>query len=781
MRILLVEDDEVLSDLLNQALTSQTYAVDGVDNGQFALDYALSATYDLLIIDVGLPGMDGISLCQQLRSDGCTVPILLITAKDATAERIRGLDAGADDYLIKPIDVGELQARVRALLRRGDVAPNPVLELDGLRLDPVACEVAFENRPLALTPKEYSLLELFMRNPSRVYSRGQIIEHLWTFDDPPLEDSVKAHIKGLRQKLKKVGAADWIENIYGLGYRLSPQGQFSSTAASPSGEPVAMAAPSVERQFNQAMDSLWQQHLGSMQERLGLIEQATVAAIAQTLTAPMQQQAAQAAHKLAGVLGMFGKDEGTHLARQIEQMFVETQAELNSQELRSQVQQLAQQMQLPLLQLAGHPEMNAEIASPLQAIGHEPIPLPTSTPDARLLLVDPDLELGDGLQHLAQAAGQLWYQVTQWADAQTWLKTHQPDLVVVDATQTDRSVLLPWVAELSHRTPAIPVLVLTRHDELADRVAIAQAGAQGALVKPVTPDQIWGVAAQLLQKGRSLSLNLLVVDDDTVFLDALRPMLEPWGITMTALSDPMQFWQGLQTTVPDLLILDVEMPGLNGIELCQAVRTDPNWQSLPILFLTSRRDRDTVQQIFAAGADDYISKPVLGPELLTRIMNRMERHRLLQTLIHKDPVTGLANQPQSSRELEALIHACQGHQPMSLIVLTLPDLSEVNHRYGHTVGNRVLQQWASVLRSQFRSGESLGYWGNSEFVIGMVGLVQEQVGDRLDPVLQTLRRQIFTASDGTRFQVSNRVGMAHYPQQGATLVALYQAAVSSVS
>ena len=223
MRILLIEDDEILTSVLVGALQQQRYVVDTVDDGRFGLEYAQSGLYDLLLIDVGLPRLDGISLCQQLRNEGDKTPILLMTAKDAPDEKIRGLDAGADDYLTKPLDVGELQARLRALLRRGEVSPTTVLEIGQLRLDPVSCEVFYADRLLKLTPKEYSLLELFLRNPTRVFSRGHIIEHLWTFDDPPLEDSVKAHVKGLRRRLKKAGADGWIENVYGLGYKLSPE------------------------------------------------------------------------------------------------------------------------------------------------------------------------------------------------------------------------------------------------------------------------------------------------------------------------------------------------------------------------------------------------------------------------------------------------------------------------------------------------------------------------------------------------------------------------------
>jgi DNA-binding response OmpR family regulator len=168
-----------------------------------------------------LPELDGISFCQQLRAQGYQMPILMVTARDTVSDKISGLDAGADDYIVKPVDLGELFARIRALLRRGNVSSPPVLEWGSLRLDPSTYEVSYAHAPIHLTPKEYCLLELLLRHGRKILSRRAIIEHIWSIEESPEEDTVKVHLRSLRQKLKAAGAPDnFIETVHGMGYRL---------------------------------------------------------------------------------------------------------------------------------------------------------------------------------------------------------------------------------------------------------------------------------------------------------------------------------------------------------------------------------------------------------------------------------------------------------------------------------------------------------------------------------------------------------------------------------
>jgi len=221
MRLLLVEDDVSLAAALAEAFVDQRYVVDIVNDGEVAWQQVNSLDYDLILLDVLLPKLDGISLCQRLRACGYGVPILMLTARDTTTDKVSGLDAGADDYVVKPVDLQELLARIRALLRRGSSRLFPILKWENLQLDPSTYEVTYKKQPLQLTPKEFSLLELFLRNGRRVLSRSVIIGSLWSLEDPPEEDTVKAHVKSLRHKLKTVGAPnDLIETVHSVGYRL---------------------------------------------------------------------------------------------------------------------------------------------------------------------------------------------------------------------------------------------------------------------------------------------------------------------------------------------------------------------------------------------------------------------------------------------------------------------------------------------------------------------------------------------------------------------------------
>jgi len=489
MKILLVDDDEFLSDLLTRSLAAYHYVVDTVKDGEMGWTYGSTFDYDLIVLDIMLPRLDGISLCQRFRAEGYTTPILLLTAQDTSTAKVNGLDAGADDYVVKPFDVAELSARIRALLRRSSVSPFPLLTWGDLLLNPSSCEVTYNAKPLTLTTKEYELLELFMRESQHVFSTDEILGRLWSSEEFPSEATVRSHIRRVRHKLLTAGApSDFIATVHGRGYFLkaadaAQQGTKSDRPTHPQAEYLAF------------LNETWLAQKAKILTQLTIFEEAIATLDQGTLSPSVQEKAYHAAHKLAGTLGTFGLSQAMTLARQLEQSFA-----------------------------------------------------PDSSQPKIIDLV-------------------------------TLLKALQQDL-------QNRHTLDSFGA-----------------------IAIPQPS-------PDTSEQ---------------NTKVMIVDDDQHWLKTLPSLLKPWGFKITTLAEPQQFWTVLQSVTPDLLVLDVNMPDMNGFELCQALRHDPRWQRLPILFLSGLTDQSTQNHAFNLGADDYLCKPIMGVDLANRILNRLQRVRAWAT------------------------------------------------------------------------------------------------------------------------------------------------------
>lgn len=221
MKILIIEDNKLLAESLAESLLHQRYMVDIVYDGEDAWMQVKWREYNVILLDLKLPDLSGIEFCKNLRSQGSLTPILVISGNSTTENIALALDAGADDYLVKPLNLMEVSARVRALLRRGNCISFPILEWQGLRLDPCSYEITYYEKPVYLTVKEFKILELLLRNPQRVFNRSSIIDFVWQSEDYPGEDTVKTHIRSIRSKLKAiVPTSDLIETVYNVGYRL---------------------------------------------------------------------------------------------------------------------------------------------------------------------------------------------------------------------------------------------------------------------------------------------------------------------------------------------------------------------------------------------------------------------------------------------------------------------------------------------------------------------------------------------------------------------------------
>ncbi|NEU74909.1 response regulator transcription factor [Hassallia byssoidea VB512170] len=221
MLILLVEDDPAQLEPLRAALIKAGHIVDAIEDGETAQWLISQKDYDLLILDWMLPQVSGIKLCQEYRRMGKTAPVLMLTAKDTTSDKVIGLDAGADDYLVKPIDIIELLARVRALGRRSPQWIGDTLSLASLHLDLTNLTIQRHQVTAQLSGREFQLMEYMMRHPRQVLSHTQIEQSLWGWGTEPESNAVTTLVRRLRQRLQTVGAKDWLETVYGMGYRLN--------------------------------------------------------------------------------------------------------------------------------------------------------------------------------------------------------------------------------------------------------------------------------------------------------------------------------------------------------------------------------------------------------------------------------------------------------------------------------------------------------------------------------------------------------------------------------
>lgn len=637
MRILLVEDDEAISRALETILTEHHYVVDVAKDGQIGWECVEAFTYDLVVLDVLLPRLGGIQFCQQLRAQDCQIPVLLLTAQNSSRDRVVGLDAGADDYMVKPFEPQELLARLRVLLRRkGSVRPT-VLEWVTLRLDPGLCEVTYDGRPVLLTPKEYRLLELFLRHPQRIFSRSVILDHLWSCEEAPGEDTVTVHIKGLRQKLKQQGApADLIQTVYGQGYRLK---QATEPIAPSCGLPVWVRQGLVEQKTRARLADVWTKYQGLNRDRCLVLEQIGTQMLIGTIAEEEYQKACQTAHQLAGALGVFGFAAGSNLARTIEHILQSHSSSNPHQPDPNQAMHLL------------------NLVSQLKQTLQSPPTLPNRVP--LLLVINDDAELAKQILSMAVTCGieMQWVEnLTAFEERKGLMATYESGDYLKDEpiglinlpSGTEDRLTIP--TEGSLQTPHPLVLFVANQDDLAMRVKAARLGAHVFLdqsdlklvmmqlntstqLRTECPTQT--LSAQVLEVVKwaqahvcAAPAKVMVVDDDPQILAGIRALLEPWGLQLATLAEPRQFWHMLEDFVPDLLLLDVQMPHFNGIELCRVVRNAPQWKDLPVLFLTMHLDAPTVQQAIAAGGNDYMSKAVNAKELVTCILNRLDRTRL---------------------------------------------------------------------------------------------------------------------------------------------------------
>lgn len=396
----------------------------------------------------------------------------------------------------------------------------------------------------------------------------------------------------------------------------------------------------------------------------------------------------------------------------------------------------------------------------------------------RVLVVDDDRALCESIAAAATLRGMRCDTAAGPRDARALCAERPPTIVLLDLTfppdgMADAYALL---SELSAATPPIPVLVLTGTGVFTDRVEAARRGSRAFLTKSLLPDEVLDAVEQFLARDRLVSTRVLIVDDDPAVLGAMRVLLAAQDLEVSTLADPLRFWETLEEVAPELLILDVDMPGVNGPELCRTVRNDPRWSAVAVIFATAHTDAATVEEAFSAGADDYIAKPIVAGELVNRVANRLERIRLFRAQAETDYLTGLATRAKADKDLAHLAAlADRFSEPLSVAMLDVDSFKLVNDRYGHPVGDSVLRRLGEHLRRDFRGTDVIGRWGGEEFIVGMYGMTRQDGVRRLSDTLGRFGEEEFTDGRETA-RVSFSAGVAEYPLDGSDLGAVSRAA-----
>ncbi|WP_016951474.1 response regulator [Anabaena sp. PCC 7108] len=497
MRILLVDDDESIVGVLTRLLREQNYVVDIAKDGESGWELVEGFQYDLVLLDVMLPKLDGISFCRRLREQKNPVLVMLLTARDTTTDKLVGLDSGADDYVVKPFNVQELAARIRALIRRGSTSSSPILMCGELHLDSNMHEVSYRGQVLQFSRKEYLLVELFLRNQKRVYSGRDIVDHLWAFDaEPPNESTVRSHIKNIRRQLKAVGAVDLLETVYGQGYRINPA--FSSSSHH---QPVVSEVK--QETLDNSIAEIWQSTKNLTFERLSMIEEVIPSLKLGIFDENLYTKVIQNAHKLAGSLGMFGFEQGSYVSRQIEVLF-ESELQQKSQFNDSYLQNLAQKLEPLVINLRQQLEGKIQAVIDVQnqsdtAHLFEPI-------NAKILVVDDDLQILIRLRTLLEPLGVQLTCLDNPHDFWKTLNLTRPDFLILDVNipSGNEGLHLCESVRQNHDWNWLPILFLTGCTDVGTLQQAFMKGADDYLTKPIVVQELLIRIVNRLQRIRTI-------------------------------------------------------------------------------------------------------------------------------------------------------------------------------------------------------------------------------------------------------------------------------------
>ncbi len=509
-----------------------------------------------------------------------------------------------------------------------------------------------------------------------------------------------------------------------------------------------------------ALAKVWERFRDTTLARVGTLEMAVLDLLEGNLAEDARAAAEREAHKLAGSAGTFGFPRSSRIAKELEQRFS------NSGLKPSDSVELSERVLALRKDLEGVPEtMQAATAAPAPNV------------ERRLLLLSDDSWFASSLRIEAETRGFSMAIAPDIAAARVETRRERPTLAVVNIPELEgREATLELIQELTSSIPSIPVIALSGAKDFQTRLEASRRGADVFLEKPVSPRRTFAEVISTFERLSGPRATILAVDDDPQILLGISALLEPARMKVVTTGDPLQLAETLDDVQPDLLLLDIDMPFVSGIELCRALRQDPHWARLPILIVTARDDAASIQRSFSAGADDFIRKPIIPAELIMRVSSRLERARLNRELAEIDPATGISNQRKAGELLDRFLRLASRRRDS--FCLALLDASELES--DERTADDDLRALGRTLIRSLRVEDIVGRWTDGKFVVGLFGTSKMDGAVRLRGILEQFAHERSAETGAETAVVAFKGGIAQFPQDGTDLDSLVRAASTAL-
>lgn len=635
MKIILVEDDPKFGKLIKDYLITESQTFNLVNTGINLHQKLEEESYDILILDVMLPEKNGIDICRELRRKNIEIPILFITALNNQMDKIKAFESGADDYLIKPFDFQELLARIKALVRREKkIKPNTNLTWGNLVMMLEEKKVTYEDKYLHLTPTEYKILEIFLTTPQKVFNIDDIIDKLWDIDTLPTYNTLRTHIKSLRKKLTNIGLTkDFIDTVYGMGYRLKPLDNKTSKENNNKNLSLSIndLSPNSQDNNQNQLQLNKDEKLQLLIKEMWLENKESISEDCDKLLNYIQgkndlsmDKAISIAHNFVGFLGSIGYAESSDISRKIETILKENYHNIKEEKNILKITNLIHQLEKSLF-----PEGKPKYQKQKQKL--------FSKEKIEILVIDENQKLANNLIMFIenpQVSLNFSHTITS---AINYLKEKTFDVVILETqweNLCDRENTI--LNLLTTEKKDTKIIIYTKDDTLENRLYCSKYPISAFLSKNNSLEILWENIESALNQNNSNAIvnplyNILIIDDDVRFTKLLKQKLiiSELPLNVNTICDSETFLDEIKKIKPQLIILDLQMPKINGLDICRIIKKDPLLQSIPVIFLTSNLDSEIIEQFLEAGADDFISKSKIDLELYPRILTHLQRSNRL--------------------------------------------------------------------------------------------------------------------------------------------------------